>query len=110
MYSINASLSFSGICSYQEMEAGGTELYTQGCHTLLVGVAESYAFHVVSQTLLLLLTTTGAPYDCQEHLYGLDLQANCFSSFPTLFEHSISTLRTYAEHISFDRRSLISIA
>ena len=32
------------------MEAGGTELYTQGCHTLLVGVAESYAFHVVSLT------------------------------------------------------------
>ena len=52
MYRINASLFLSGICSYQEMEAGGTELYTQGCHTLLVGVAESYAFHVVSQTLL----------------------------------------------------------
>ena len=46
-------LFLSGICSYTEMEAGGTELYTQGCHTLLVGVAESYAFHVVSVTILL---------------------------------------------------------
>ena len=44
----------SGICSYTEMEAGGTELYTQGCHTLLVGVAESYAFHVVSVTIILI--------------------------------------------------------
>ena len=45
----------SGICSFKEMEAGGTELYTQGCHTLLVGVAESYAFHVVSFLLLTIL-------------------------------------------------------
>ena len=50
-------LFLSGICSYTEMEAGGTELYTQGCHTLLVGVAESYAFHVVSVTILNLIIT-----------------------------------------------------
>ena len=70
------------------MEAGGTELYTQGCHTLLVGVAESYAFHVVSQTLL--LTATGAQEKLlylfvhssvrlsralNLHLFGSDLQA-----------------------------------